>query len=376
MEISYGLAGLGIIAKNHLLAVKSMCLSGKRINLQVNLKALFTTHPNENYEEAKLIGFGRIVDSMEKLVQMSDIDLVDICTPNYLHIEQVLLAAEYGKNVYCEKPLGMNSFETREMFRMVQEKRIRNQVAFVMRFVPSVATARAILKKGVLGKVYAFRGEIFHSSYLNPAKKMTWRLEKGKSGGGALIDLGIHLIDLVRFVIGDIESVSAFTNTIIKKRQTFGGDMANVEVEDWALLSLKVNSDVRGTIEASRVAAGSEGTRLYIYGDRGSLLLDFKNPYIPFLFDIDSRNIFIEDRVLLEDEFYTEVSKLYPDTKLSQGLMLDMHSTSLLWFFKSIVDNKTLIGTPTFEEAHKAQLVVDAAYKSASENGVFVDVQY
>jgi predicted dehydrogenase len=376
MEINYGLAGLGMIAKNHLLGIRNMSLISAYIDFQVNLKALFTTHSDKNYKEAKLIGFERIVDSMEKLVQMPDIDLVDVCTPNYLHNEQVLLAAEYGKNIYCEKPLGMNSYETGKMLEAVQKKRIKNQVALVMRFSPAVAFAHAILKKRVLGKIYAFRGEFFHSSYLDPAKKMTWRLEKEKSGGGALVDLGIHLIDLLRFLIGEIESVSAFTNTVVKKRQTFEKKLEDVEVDDWVLLSMKIDSDVKGTIEASRVAVGNEGTRLSIYGDRGSLHLDFKNPYSLSIFDIDSRNIHIENGVLLEDEFYAEVSKLYPDPKLSQGSMVDLHLTSLLWFFKSILSGKILSGTPTFEEAHKAQVVADAAYKSALENSMFVNVKY
>lgn len=374
MTINYGLAGLGMISRIHILGIRAIPLMDYSIDFQVNLKALFTTHPDENYQEAKLIGFERIVDSMRKLVQISDIDVVDICTPNYLHSEQVLLSAEYGKNIYCEKPLGMDADETIKMLEAVQKKGIKNQVAFVMRFMPAVASAHAIIKKGILGNIYAFRGEFFHSSYLNPAKRMTWRLEKEKSGGGALIDLGIHLIDLLRFLVGEIELVSAFTSTVVKKRQTSENMLEDVKVEDWALLLVKMQSGVEGTLEASRVAVGKEGTRLSIYGDKGSLHLDFNNPYTLFLFDVDSRSIYVKQDFLLEDEFYSEWIKLYP--KLSQGVMVDLHLTSLLWFFNSILSGKTLNGTPTFEEAHKAQAVVDAAYKSASSNGIPIKIKY
>jgi predicted dehydrogenase len=375
MKINYGLVGLGEIAKNHLLGIRNMPLFDVPLDFQVNLSGVFTTHLANNYEKARLIGFKNIVDSMEKLVQIPDLDVVDICTPNYLHKEQVLFSVKFNKHVYCEKPLGMNSVETSEILGVVKKSNIKNQVAFVMRFMPAVAYAHAILNKNFLGSIYAFRGEFFHSSYLNPDKKISWRLEKQKSGGGALVDLGIHMIDLVRFLIGEIDSVSAFAETVVKKRQSIEGRVENIEVDDWALLTINLCSGARGTIEASRVAVGNEGTRLTVYGDKGSLRIDLNNPYLPSVFDINSRSVYVESRFLLEDDFYSEVLRLYPNPKLSQGFMVDVHLVGLLWFLQSVARGKTLFGTPTFEEAHRVQLVIDAAYKSATEGNKFIHVR-
>jgi len=186
MKINYGLAGLGTIAKTHLLGLRNLPLLNVPVRFTVDLKALYSTHPEENLEIAKSCGFSEVVDSMEKLVHIEELDVVDICTPNFLHCQQASLAAQAGKHIYCEKPLA----------------NIINQVAFVMRFNPAVAAAHAAIKQGVIGRPYAFRGELLHSSYLTAEKTMTWRLEKDKSGGGALADLGIHLIDLVRFLLG------------------------------------------------------------------------------------------------------------------------------------------------------------------------------
>ena len=280
----------------------------------------------------------------------------------------------HSKHVYCEKPLGLNSTETAEILKAVKESGVKNQVAFVTRFTPAVAFAHAVLKKNLLGNIYAFRGEIFHSSYLNPSKKISWRLERQKSGGGALMDLGSHIIDLSLFLIGEIESVSAFTKTVVKERQLPDGELKNIVVDDWALLSINTTSGVKGSIEASRVAVGNEGTRFTVYGDKGSLKINLNEPYYPSIFDVNSKKICIDNRILQEDNFYSEVMRLYPNPKLSQGLMVDIHLVGLLWFLQSIISGKTLPGTPDFEEAHRVQLVIDAAYKSAAENGKFVKI--
>jgi predicted dehydrogenase len=376
MDINYGLAGLGVIAKNHLSGIRNISLFNLPIDFKINLKGVFTTHPEENFENAKMIGFESIIDSMEKLVQIPDLNVVDICTPNFLHKEQVMLSVKYNKHIYCEKPLGMNSIETGEMLESVKKNNIINQAAFVMRFLPVIAYTRAVLSNNLLGRIYAFRGGFFHSSYLNPDKKMSWRLDKKKSGGGALVDLGIHLIDLVRFLIGEIESVSAFFDTIVRSRRNADDEFEKVDVDDWASLSLKLKSGAQGTIEASRVAVGNEGTKLTIYGDKGSLSIDFNDPYLPSLFDVNSRRVYYENNFFKNDDFYSKILRLYPNPKLSQGFMVDVHFTSLLWFMKSVVTGNIEVGTPTFEDAHRAQAVADAAYKSAIKESEFVNIKY
>jgi len=88
MKINYGLAGLGTIAKTHLLGLRNLPLLNVPVDFSINLKALYSTHPMENVETAKSCGFAEIVDTMEKLVSLEDLDVVDICTPNFLHCQQ------------------------------------------------------------------------------------------------------------------------------------------------------------------------------------------------------------------------------------------------------------------------------------------------
>jgi len=110
---------------------------------------------------------------------------------------------------------------------------------------------------------------------------MTWRLQKNKSGGGALADLGIHLIDLVRFLLGEIHSVSCLTDTIVKQRKNSEGIFQQVDVDDWASLSLQVQGDVKGTIEASRLAVGNDANRMWIYVTKALCLSIWTTTYSP-----------------------------------------------------------------------------------------------
>ncbi len=363
MKIKYGLSGFGGISKIHLMGIRNMKLSLPRsIDFDVDLFGLSTTSSSHKKDGLDL-GFKNVVDNFESLLNL-DIDLIDICTPNFLHKDQIIKSAQAGKHIYCEKPLGMNSKETAEITEAVSKYGVNNQVAFMIRFIPAVAYAHSILSQRLLGKVYAFRGEFFHSSYLNRAKPMSWRLDKSKSGGGAIADLGSHMIDLVRFLLGDFESLHSKTKTVISQRFD-GKEMKNVDVDDWALIFADLKSGATGTIESSRVATGKEGTRLEIYAEKGSIFINTDNPYMSEVFDVNSKRLYFDEETLLKDEFYGNVMNIYPSPKLSQGFMIDAHMTSLIFFFKSILGEK-IQGLPTFEDGHKVQIVIDAAFNTSN----------
>ncbi len=362
MKINYGLSGLGGIARIHLMSIRNAKLASSS-DLDVDLTGLATTSPSHRNEGISF-GFKNVVDRFELLLDLN-VDLVDICTPNFLHKDQIIASAQAGKNIYCEKPLGMNSKETEEITKVASKYKVKNQVAFMIRFIPAVAYAHSVLSQGLLGRVYAFRGEFFHSSYLNKSKPMSWRLERSKSGGGAISDLGSHMIDLVRFLLGDFASVQANLKTVVSQRFD-GKEMKNVDVDDWALIFATLKSGATGTIESSRVATGKEGTRVEIYAENGSIFINTDNPYAPEIFDANSKRVYFDDDILSKDEFYRNVMSIYPTSKLSQGFMIDSHMTSLIFFFKSITGQK-ITGLPTFEDGHEVQKIIDMAFNTSDQ---------
>lgn len=359
LKINYGLSGLGGIARIHLMGLKNAKIA-RPVDFNIDLVGLFTTSSSHKRDGLD-IGFKNVVEEFGSLLDL-DIDLVDICTPNFLHKDQIIASAYVNKHVYCEKPLGMNSKETEEILRVVSKHGIKNQVAFMLRFIPAVAMAHSVIKQGLIGRVYAFRGEFFHSSYLDRSKPFSWRLEKSKSGGGALVDLGSHIIDLTLFLLGDFEEIHASSKTVIEKRE-YGEKEYTVDVDDWSLLYVKLKSGAIGTLEASRTAVGKEGMRFEIYASNGSIFIDTNDPYKARIFNEYSQIIYPDESDLLMDDFYRYVSQNYPPPKLSSGFMIDAHMLSLLSFFRSILGEQ-IQNLPTFEDGHKVQIIMDKAYYS------------
>ena len=373
-NINYSLSGLGGIAKTHLVGLRNLEMLELGLDFKVNFSTLATTHPEEKKELAREIGFDQVAANFDKLLA-ADVDLVDLCTPNFIHAEEILKAAAANKDIYCEKPLASNLAEAEEIMNKIEGKSLKNQIAFVYRFAPAVAQAHALLKNKVIGEVQFAKVEYYHSRYLNPELPISWRLEKESSGGGALVDLGSHMIDLSRFLLDEVESLSAWTKTFVEKRKTAAGNSKKVDVDDWAMLMLNFDSGAKGTLEASRVSPGNEGFRFHIFGDRGAIQIDSDQIDKVQLFDQTPKEIEVSKEMLAGDQFLNRLLELNSGSKLSQGMMVDLHLLSLIFFFESITEGKANPGVPTFEDGYQTQKVMDYAYQSAAEDGKKIEIK-
>ncbi len=363
-KIGYGLIGLGNIGRLHLMVLKNLPIWNLFPEGEVGLSGLLSTHPEKNFPLAHQIGFRKIVSDLDDFLLLQDLNLVDICTPNYLHREQVLASAQKGKHIYCEKPLGINTREAEEMLVAVEENNVHHQLPFVLRFLPAVAHTRRILNENLLGRVYRIQAELLHSSYLDPSRPMAWRLDQKMAGGGALADLGSHLIDLLLFLFGEIEPVHARMKTVIKSRTNSNGKVEKVTVDDWSFLELKIGGDIHSTIEVSRLAAGKEGLRVSIYGERGTLYLQEKNPHKPLVYN--HRGKVTDPAESHSDEYLELLKKCYPPERLSGGWLMDTHAASLVWFLQRIIQDSKKAETPDFFSGVAVQKILDQAYHLAN----------
>ncbi|TDO83376.1 putative dehydrogenase [Halanaerobium saccharolyticum] len=374
MYINYALSGLGGIAKTHLMGLRNLAMLELGLDFKINLSTLATGHPQEKGELAREIGFDRVVDDFDKLLK-TEVDLVDLCTPNFLHREEILKAAAADKHIYCEKPLALNLEEAEKIMEQLEGKDIKNQIAFVYRFAPAAAYAHALLKNKIIGEVQFAQIEYYHSRYLNPEVPISWRLEKDKSGGGALVDLGSHMVDLSRFLLGEVESLSAWTRTFVDSRKIAAGSLKKVDVDDWAMLMLNFASGARGTIEASRVSPGNEGFRVHIFGDQGAIHIDSDQIDKVQLYDQTPEEIRVSEEMVAGDQFLKRLLELYPGSKSTQGMMIDLHLVSLIFFFESIAKGKANPGVPTFEDGYETQKIIEAAYQSAEADAKKIEIK-
>ena len=200
--VRIGMIGYGGIGRVHAMAYRSLPFHYGLPADSIQLVGVATTRPETAQAAAAEIGCEYWTDDYRQLLARPDIDVVDICVPNHMHAEIVQAAAAAGKHIYCEKPLAMNVAEAKAMVAAVQAAGVITQMTFNFRFFPAVLRAQQLVQEGFLGRIFSFRGRYYRSSYIDPQKPLTWRQRKAIAGGGALFDIGSHILDLLYCLLG------------------------------------------------------------------------------------------------------------------------------------------------------------------------------
>ena len=194
------------------------------------------------------------------------VSVFDNAGPNALHAEPTIAAARAGDHLVCEKPLGLTADESHVLWREAERAGVHHLCGFNYRFVPAVRLARNLLEAGELGEVVHFRGR-YLQSWGWDADPARWRFDPAQAGTGALGDLGSHLIDLGRYLVGEIASVSALVRTFVPGR----------EVDDQFVAAVEFENGAAGTLEASRLARGRLNSNVFeVNGSKGSLVFDLE----------------------------------------------------------------------------------------------------
>jgi predicted dehydrogenase len=405
MEIRIGFDAWGSIARTHAVGLRALPVLFPDLPFRPLLHAVATRNPGKNEAWVRQAGFGGVVGSVLDLVNDPAVDAIDICTPNALHTETAIAAWGAGKAVYCEKPLaedlagairmaeayraaaagalgagalgagalGAGAVESGASGRLAAggNRAAASQVAFTLRFWPAVARAKDMLAEGRLGRILSFRGRMVHGGYLDPNRAYSWRLDRALAGGGALVDLGIHLVDLVHFLLGPTAGLEARMRTFVPERPAPDrpGGRARVEVDDWAELTCTLKSGAVGTIEATRGGDGQEETVLEIFGSEGSLRISSNLGNIfPQWFERPTGTMH-ERTGEKPGPYLRALLAVLPPARLTMGSFVDAHTASLHWWLRRIADPAWAAGQPplaaTIEDGLAAQEVLEAAYAAA-----------
>ena len=154
----------------------------------------------------------------QDLLARDDIQVIHCCTPNDAHHALLRDALKAGKHVYCDKPLTRTLAEAEEIAALARTTDKVHRMTFNYRFVPAMLRAKELVDDGFLGQVYQFRAAYLHAGYVDPNRPLSWRLQMARSGGGAIMDLGAHVFDLMRFLLGEFAEVQARLETFIPER--------------------------------------------------------------------------------------------------------------------------------------------------------------
>lgn len=368
-QLNIGIAGFGQIAKVHAIACYAMQLRSRDIPFWPTVTKVYRRSIEDTAP-----GLQEVVTSYEGLIHDPSIDIIDICTPNHLHFGQVKGALDQQKAVYCEKPLALNYSQAKELAGLAEKMGVLGQVALMYRFVPAIVSAREYIRAGRLGQIIHFRFGLYHKGYLNEERPLSWRLQREYSGGGAVMDLGIHMADMVRYMLGEISEVRADLYTEVKERFIPGSERkAPVDVDDYAKLDVKLVNGGMGTIECSRVTSSlREGTVIEIYGSQGSIKINSEDPWYPVIYS-HQQNLECQGALAADSPFSRYALAIYPQEKVSLGLAVDMHLASLYNLLYNVAHGSVRYEeTPTFEEAALSQKVIELALKSQAEKNRWV----
>jgi predicted dehydrogenase len=228
---------------------------------------------------ARKYGWDEASTDWREVIARPDIQLVDISTSGDSHAEIAIAAAEAGKAVICEKPLARTLAEAEQMLAAVRRAGVPNMVCHNYRRAPAVMLAHQLIRDGALGQIRHFRGTYLQDWLVDPLAPRSWRLDRAKAGAGTLGDIGSHVIDLARFLVGEVAEVAGTLDTFITQRPLPDDPsrMAPVTVDDAAAAVVRFANGALGTIEATRYATGRKNhNRFEINGSLGSVAFDLE----------------------------------------------------------------------------------------------------
>ena len=270
-----GYAFMGKAHSNAMLKIPHMMYPPPAIPV---LEAICGRDQEATAEAARRFGYRNTYSSWEEMLRNDNVQVLDNGGPNNVHAAPSIAAAEAGKHIICEKPLARTAEEAKTMLDAVNKAGVKGLVAYNYRFVPAIRQIRLLIDQGLLGQVYHFRA-VYLQEWIMPHYNlpMIWRLQKDLAGSGALGDLGAHIIDLGRYLVGDVKSVSGMTRTFIEERPWDDGTMGKVDVDDAFAALLEFENGALGTVEATRFAGGRKnGQRIEINAEKGSVVFDLE----------------------------------------------------------------------------------------------------
>ncbi len=326
-------------------------------------------------EAARRLDWEEHATDWREAITRDDVDIVDICTPGFLHAEIAIAALEAGKHVLCEKPLANDPAEAERMVEAARAASERGQVAALghtYRRVPALAHARDLVAAGRLGEIRQIRASYLQDWLVDAEAGMTWRLRKETAGSGALGDIGSHAIDQIQYVTGQqVTAVRGRLATMVPERPGPDGPEP-VTVDDAAWATLELDGGAIASVEASRMATGAKNElALEVYGTKGALRFDLER--------LDELR-FLDATAPVAEQGFSRVLVTEPEHPYLQGWWPQGHI--LGWenaftnqardLLLAVRDRDPAAYSPDFEDGLALQRILEAVIASHRADGATV----
>ena len=379
--LGVAVVGFGWMGRVHTQAYARVPHHYPQLSLRPRLLTVAEEVPGRAEEAAAQFGFASTTRDWRDVAADPSVRAVSITAPNFLHREIGVAMAEAGKHIWIEKPVGLTAEDARAVADAATRAGVHSAVGFNYRNAPAVETARELIAAGEIGTVTHVRVRLFSDYAAHPEGALTWRYERERGGSGVLGDLASHGVDLARFLLGDIASLTADTAIFVPERArptgaTAGhtlatGELGPVENEDYVNCLLRFASGARGVLEACRVSVGEQNNYGFeVHGTKGAVFWDFRRMGELGI----SRGTSYQDQpvsTLYVGPAQGEYGAFQPGAATSMGYD-DLKVIEAYRFLRSIAE-----GTPhgaTLADAVHSAAVLDAMSRSA-ESGSWVDVE-
>ena len=364
--------GIGFVGRAHVEALR---------RLGVPVAGILGSSLNRTKDSANSLRLGRAYGSLEELAGDKEVDVVHICTPNYLHHEQASALLNAGKHVMCEKPLAMNVSESSALIETTRRKNRVGGVTYNLRYYPLCQEARAMVKRGLIGEPRLVHGS-FLQDWLFYRTDWNWRLEPHLGGElRAVSDIGTHWLDLMTWITGrKVTEVCADLATVIpvrrkprghvetfQKRSDGAFEEVKINTDDYGSVLLRFENSLRGVMTVSQVSAGRKARLWFeVDGSEGSLAWHSESPNVLWIGHRNEPNQrMMKDPALMSPEALGYAAypgghiEGYPDTFVQ--LFKDFYG------YIAAGDFKAPRSFPTFETGHEELVLCDAIAVSARE---------
>lgn len=323
---------------------------------------------------AQRYGIPHVFTDYRELVAHPDVNAVVVVTPNDTHHPMALATIEAGKHLFCEKPLGMDLAEAKEMYEKAEAAGIVHMTNFTNRGTPAAMRMKELLDEGYVGQPYHISVMVLAPLYREDV--MPWRRDKPQTGTGVLGDIGSHMIDLSRWFMGDVRKVAAHMSTVSPKlRLPDTGEVVPNETDDTCAMVLEYENGVQGMIHVSWVAhpAACGIMRAEVHGREGVLLLNRRRGVGDTMSWVTVQGAKAED---------AQMEYLPPNPEVTDGLDLSSEDALVATlnqkpyyaarrFVEAVLGNREAV--PSLYDGMVAQAVIDAVVES-DRKGVWVDV--
>lgn len=366
-ELRVGIIGFGFIGKVHAHGYVNLPLFYEGLPVRAKITHICTSRQDTADKAAGLFGAEGVID-FRRITENPQMDVVHICAPNHLHKDALLSAMAHGKHIYCDKPLTATMDEALAVEAALPQYRGTAQMTLQNRFFPATMRAKQLADSGFLGRPLQFRAAYLHAGSADPAAPLRWKLSAA-AGGGVIADLGPHVMDLVHWLLGDFDRLSAVSQIAYPTRPAADDPsrQVKVEAEDCALILARMRNGAVGTIEMTKLATGAEDEmRLEIHGSRGALRFNGMDAHHLQAYDAS-----LPDKPQGGSRGWTSIDAGqrfpapaggFPGPKFTIG-WLRAHMACLANFLQAVAEGKP--GEPGLGQGVYLQRLIEAARNSA-----------